>query len=303
MTETELRKLIVKIAIYYYQENMNQAQIAKNIDISRPMISSYLQKAKASRSVNIYINDKNYHVAQMESKIEKQFNLKKVIITQSLELSKDEVLLAVVRSSINYLKRNLEDKKNVGISWGNTLRVLAREFPYESLNHLNLVPLIGGMGNQYISYHSNQICYDLRNKFQCKSNFLYSPALIKENKFLNIIKQNDSIKEIMQKGKQVDMALVGISTPYINNIMKEVGFFSENDSEEASRLKGIGDINSRIFDESGREIDCSINRSVVGITLEDIKKIPHVVGIASGQEKQKSILTAVKAGMVDVLIT
>lgn len=303
MNDIELRKLIVKIAIYYYIDNMNQIQIAKKLDISRPMVSRYLQKAKDLGIVNIHINDQNYHIAQMETKIEEEFGIEKAIITPTLELSEEETLLSVVRSSINYLKEQFQEHHNIGISWGNTLRILAREFPYESFNHLNFVPLIGGMGNQYIPYHSNQICYDLMNKFQCNSNFFYGPALIKDKTLMKTLKENDTIKEVMNRGKNVDMALIGISTPYINNIMKEVKYLTDDNLAEIKQLHGIGDLNSRIFDKDGNEIDCVINRSVLGLSLEDIKSIPHVVAISSGNEKKEAILTALQSGVIDVIIT
>src|SRR5699024_8387456 len=280
--EIETRKQLVKIAIYYYYKNMNQSQIAEKLDLSRTVVSRELQKAKDLGIVNIYIHDKSYHITDMEIQLEEKFGLQKASIVPSFNLSDDETLLSVVHSSIEIIREQLYHVNNVGVSWGNTLRILAREFPYEKFNHINLIPLIGGMENDYIHYHSNQICYDLMKKLNCRSNFLYAPAVVKDEQLHNILSRNPHITSILNEGKQVDLAIVGISTPDRNGIMKDVGYITNTDMEELSEEKSVGDINSRFFDINAKEVDSKINNSVIGVGIEDLKNIPLVVGIASG---------------------
>jgi DNA-binding transcriptional regulator LsrR (DeoR family) len=42
---------------------------------------------------------------------------------------------------------------------------------------------------------------------------------------------------------------------------------------------------------------------VVGITLDDLRKIPRVIGIAGGKQKAMSILGALRGSYLDVLVT
>lgn len=295
----EERKEIVNIAIYYYYKEMTQDQIAKKLNISRPVVSRSLQKAKEMGIINFYIKDESFPIVKMQSDLEDKFNLKKAIIAPSYHLTETEIFYSVVQHAIQYLRNELKKVHNVGISWGNTLSTLASQFPYEKNEHLTLVPLIGGMSNTHIEIHSNQICYDLMKKFQCKSNFLYAPALAQTSMIREIFYQND----ILEAGRNVDMAILGISNPYgVNRLMRKIGYTTNQDIKEFESLGVVGDINSRFFNQDGVEVDCRINRHVIGINLNEIKNIPHVVLIASGMEKKEAVFSAVKAGYAHTLI-
>ena len=57
------------------------------------------------------------------------------------------------------------------------------------------------------------------------------------------------------------------------------------------------------FDADGRAIDSEVNNRVIGISLEDLKKIDHVVGVTGGPEKINAIRAALKGKIINVLIT
>lgn len=67
--------------------------------------------------------------------------------------------------------------------------------------------------------------------------------------------------------------------------------------------KVVGDINSRFFDKNGEEADIDINQHVMGISLEDIKKIPTVMSIAFENSKIDAVEVAVKHKLFNVLVT
>ena len=76
--------------------------------------------------------------------------------------------------------------------------------------------------------------------------------------------------------------------------------------EEYDRLKekgGVGEILCHVFDIEGNLIEDSFNKRLVSISFENLKKIPIRVGVAYGKEKRQAILGALRAGIVNVLIT
>ncbi|MBD1383497.1 sugar-binding transcriptional regulator [Metabacillus arenae] len=299
----EERKEIVKIAIFYYYKNLTQDQIAKKLNVSRSVISRSLQKAKDYGIINFYIKDESFPIVNMQSELEEKFRLKKVIISPSYNLLDHEVLNLVIKEAIAYLKVALKNVNTVGVSWGSTLKTLAREFPYEDHKHLTLLPLIGGISKMHIELHSNQICYDLMKKLYCHSNFLYAPALAENTLIKKTFCESPSISEVLEAGRNVDMALLGIASPYANdNLMRRIGYTTNLDLKEFESLNVVGDINSRFFNQEGTEVNCRINNHVIGISLEDIKNIPNIVLIASGIQKKEAVLAAVKAGYAHTLI-
>ncbi|WP_263575992.1 sugar-binding domain-containing protein [Metabacillus arenae] len=64
----------------------------------------------------------------------------------------------------------------------------------------------------------------------------------------------------------------------------------------------MGDISSRFVDINGQSVNHNINEKVVGITLEELKEIQFVVGVAEGLNKLESILGALQGHYIDGLI-
>jgi DNA-binding transcriptional regulator LsrR (DeoR family) len=65
----------------------------------------------------------------------------------------------------------------------------------------------------------------------------------------------------------------------------------------------VGDLAGRFFDRDGQPVDDEWNQRVVGLTLEQISRIPTRVVAAGGQEKVEAILAAIRGRLVSVLIT
>jgi lsr operon transcriptional repressor len=56
-------------------------------------------------------------------------------------------------------------------------------------------------------------------------------------------------------------------------------------------------------DADGQPVDLEINERIIGLTLEQIARIPRVIGVAGGAAKREIVLAALRAGILDVLVT
>jgi DNA-binding transcriptional regulator LsrR (DeoR family) len=82
-----------------------------------------------------------------------------------------------------------------------------------------------------------------------------------------------------------------------NNILSEV------EIERINKKGAVGDIGLRFYDPCGKPIDDEINDRIIGLDLDQYRKIKRVIGIAGGQEKIEAIRAALRGKLVDVLIT
>jgi DNA-binding transcriptional regulator LsrR (DeoR family) len=63
----------------------------------------------------------------------------------------------------------------------------------------------------------------------------------------------------------------------------------------------VGDICARFFDQLGREVLPATG--VIGVSLDQLRAIPEVIGIAGGMEKVRAVLGALRGGYINTLIT
>ena len=64
----------------------------------------------------------------------------------------------------------------------------------------------------------------------------------------------------------------------------------------------VGDILLRFFDAAGRPVRTEFDDQVIGLTLEQVRQVPLVIGVAGGLDKTPAITGALCGGLVDVII-
>lgn len=85
--------------------------------------------------------------------------------------------------------------------------------------------------------------------------------------------------------------------------MRRLGFLSEEDVVDLRRHNAVGVINSRFYDNAGNETANDINKKVIGLNLEDMKKIPDVMTVVYGDQKVDAIRVALESGMLNIIVT
>lgn len=303
MEKWKEKRYLVKIAYLYYVDNWTQAQIAEKMDVSRPLITKALQKAKKLGIIKVFIDDSTFHTVQLEDKIQDMFNLTDVVIVPENPSSKDLTLNAVAKAGANYLHKNLKNVQTVGVSWGKTLSMLVDEYPYQVNENVEIVPLEGGMGVKNIAIHANQLAYKLSNKMNGTCSYIYAPAIVESNDLYERLKKMDDIRNVLQKGEQVDIALIGLGNPFEASTLEELGYIQDEDKRDMSDNQVVGDLGFRFYDINGIPVKHVFEKQVIGISLEKLKKVKKVIAVASGRLKATSIYAALKGGFVDVLVT
>lgn len=296
-------KEIVKIATMYYEEGLTQAEIARQRGVSRSLISKILMDAKNEGIVKIIINSENAYTTSLERRLEQQFNLKNVIIIDSFNLSHDEIKKMASQQAALYLNSIVEDYRSIGISWGNSLRGLVDHFPFINHPDVTVVPLIGGLSDDYFDIQSNQLSYDLARKMRGKAKYLYAPALVSNQLLHEELSNNRAIQSVLEEGRFVELALIGISSLDQETNMRRIGYLSVEDVSELTEKAVVGVINSRFFDETGTEVEADINQNVLGVSLNDFKQIPLVMTVVYGDRKAEAVKTALENQLINVLVT
>jgi DNA-binding transcriptional regulator LsrR (DeoR family) len=302
MLSWEERRRLVKVASFYYREGFTQEQIAKKIGVSRPFISKQLQKAKDYGIVEVFIKDETVHTVELEGLIEERYGLKDVVVVPIVDQYSDMRKKVIGQVAANYIIKNLKDVKSIGIGWGSTLAEIVKEYPYENREDVKIIPLVGGMGTQQVDIHANQLAYELAKKMNGSCSYLYAPAIIDSEELKNRLVEMQDVKSVLEDARKVDLALVGIGNPYKESTLEKIGYLKQVDIEDLRKCGAIGDIISRFLDYNGQPINHPINEKVIGITLEELKKIQIVIGVVEGRNKLESIRGALRGNYLDILI-
>lgn len=122
-------RLIVKIAQLYYEQDMTQAQIARELGIYRTTISRLLKRGREQGIVTIAINYDYNENLWLEQQLKQKFGLKEAVVVSCDSEQEDEQLTMMGVHGAQLLERLLEPGDIIGFSWGRAVRGLVEGYP------------------------------------------------------------------------------------------------------------------------------------------------------------------------------
>ena len=99
-----------------------------------------------------------------------------------------------------------------------------------------------------------------------------------------------------------DVACFAVGDVSSNSILVQEGLPREISPESIREAGAVGDLLGNFIDIHGNVVDHTINRQLVGLSLEELKQIKTVVMASGGDDKVAVITGALRTGVVDILV-
>lgn len=296
--------LLTEIAVAYYQEEMTQEEIAQKYGISRIKVGRLLKQAKKEGIVEINVRYHPVFSSQLEKELIDNFDLKRALIALDTP-DEEEQRRQVASLVLNYLSSMLKDNMTVAVSQGRNLAAIAEHVGSVAERQCKFISSIGGTHRFSEIMNADHISRQLAKKFGGSGETLYAPAYAETPELKAAFMQSSTVRDTLEKARKADIALVGIGDMSENNPMAKLGWSSPKDIIDASIHQGItGEIAGYgFFNVQGQLINTVMNEHVIGLNIDDLRKIPCVIAIASENTKALAILGALRSGAIDVIAT
>ena len=294
-------RLLYKVLKKYYEDGLTQQEIAAKYGISRIKVSRMISKALSNKIVQIKINKPDDSSGDMENSLEEIFGLQEAIVVKT---SSGCTVDDLGEAAAEYLSRCLQGNETIGLTWGRALLASVNALTPADYPNIRIAQMLGGLGDPDSDTHGTDLAVRLAQLCKGKARLLNSPGIVRTREIRDSLMSELQISETLKLADKIDIALVGVGSLRGDAlIVQQSRIISQ---EETDRLLGkgaVGDVGLRFFNDAGIPIDDEINERVIGLTYEQIKSIPRVIGVAGGESKQKSILAAIRSKLVNVLIT
>lgn len=298
-------RLLLKVSKLYYEKQLTQQEISERLKLSRPKVSRLLKQAEEVGVVKINIIPQPGIHTDLEDALENKYGLKEAVV---VDVSEPATQIAVSRevgvAAADYFSRAVNDPCIIGISWGTTLRAMVDAVHAMDCHNSQVVQLIGGLGMPESEAHATYILRRLVAQIGSKLSILNVPGIVDNIGVKKAVLSDSHVRELFEMFAKIDIAFVGIGVPTPESVVMRDGTILTKDQMEMLMEKGaVGDICLRYFDDDGKSIQSDVDARVIGITLDELKKIDRVVGITGGPQKEKVIRAALIGKLINVLIT
>jgi DNA-binding transcriptional regulator LsrR (DeoR family) len=295
-------ELLAKAARMYFVEDRSQDDVADVLGTTRSNVSRMLKQARDLGIVEIRIMDPAGRDHELEAALRDRFGLADARV---LEVTPDTAVLAGVgRLAVRWLDETLRDGQVVALSWGHTLQAVVRAVDGLSRRDVEVVQLVGGLSALDSAVTGQELVRELSERMGARHRYLHAPALFGSAEALTMMLHEQTIADALDAAKAADIAVVGIGTPGVGSSGALVDALGLSPAQRADfdASGAVGDVCARFYDLSGRELSGVVAERVLAVTLDDLRAIPTVAGVAAGREKALGILGALRGRIVDVVI-
>lgn len=297
--------LLYTAARLYYEDDATQAEVAEKLGTSRATVSRLLAEAKRQGIVRIeVVPPAEARPSDLADRLTRALGLERVYLSAPLPAP------GPGRSLVDVMGRGLAPAvgralSEAGLLPGDVLLVSSGRTVYEVAQHeltplpgVVIAPTVGGNDQPEEWYQTNEITRLVAKRVGGRPNYLFAPALPGPELYQSLLNDH-SIQRVLHQWPTARCALMGVGAPPL--IRTDIPQFVPTSA--TSLRAAVGDVCSRFFDDTGREVEFEGSERLIAVELRALRHIPVTIAVAVGSEKIASISAGARGGYFKQLVT
>jgi len=299
---------MTKVARLSAEQGLRQVDIASRLHLSQATVSRLLSRARETGILRIQVVPPHGVHADVEDELQQRFGLDDAVVVEAPPAGVDPAADLGSRAA-DYLQAILGADGSIGVSsWSATLLGAAAAMgaspTTKATRARSVVQLVGGHGDPQVQAQAVRLVTLLAQGTRGEPVTLPAPGVLGSASARDALMADPALAPIIHAWSDVTVALVGIGSLEPSTLVRDSGnAWSPAESRELASLGAVGDICFRFFDASGEPVPSALDARVVGISLDDFRRIPRRVGVAGGPHKVAAIKGAVRGGWLTTLVT
>jgi DNA-binding transcriptional regulator LsrR (DeoR family) len=305
---TDHHRLLIKLARLYYEQGLTHAEIAERLRLSRQKVQRLVVQAREKGIVQILIRPLTGTFGELEKGLEDLYQLREVLIVETSAYdNQSTVAREVGAGAADYLKRVVRSHDRIVFGWGESLLGMVNALSISSsieVEGLTVIQGLGGLSDPNEEVHASDLTRRLAKHLGAHAFLLLAPAVAASRNAREILLSDQYTATVLEKARTSNLAFMGIGAPRRDSMLvREGSVVSWRNLADLMKQGAVGDINLRYFDALGQRIASELDDRIIGLTLDEIRRIELVVGVTGGSAKYKAIQAALKGKLIDVLVT
>src|SRR6266436_6597622 len=133
-------------------------------------------------------------------------------------------------------------------------------------------------------------------------NRVYAPMWVEDQAAVEGLRSERSVAEALALYHRIDVLVVGIGSWHPPESCLCAAFPSAW-HDQALAAGVTADLCATLLDDEGRAVANPLDQLGLGITAEQLRRIPDIVGIGGGLEKAAAIASVLRGGWISTLVT
>lgn len=300
---SETASLRLRAAWLYYNQGLTQKDVAEQLGISRTTVIRLLDEAMRRSEVQIWINEGIDDCVELAIKLERIYGLDEAIVVPApaggdVNAQAKSVGLALGQ----FLTEAIPDNYTIGVGWGRTMTASLASFRPPRRDNCKVVSLLGGI----VAVHqTNPIDYTWRlaSQLGAECYMFLAPLLVDSIETKRNLIEKCGLEAIYRLAENLDLAIVSCGDIGPQSTSLSEGFISKRELDQLIEAGCVCDTMFNFLDAEGNSVDHPINKRVMSVDLDTLKKAKHIVISSGAAHRAMAISATIKRIGCNTLIT
>lgn len=291
---------VAEVAWLYYIKNLNQGEIAKAMNLSRPTVISYLRLARERQIVCVKISGDHFRLNATADALKERYGLTSVQVVPDEGLEGDDLTRAVCEAAAQFLPDFVQPGDELGVSWGQTVWFVSESVPWWPVENLTVRQLIGSMANPLLPT-SESCSTEIARRLSAACINLNAPAVCSTPELAEMLRAEPIIAEQLENLNRCNKAIYSLSDCTPDTHVVQFHIATEADIADYVRRGAVGIIAGRFIDHDGAPVLGPLDERLIGAKHATLAQMSGLL-VVSGLHKCTPTLAALRGGYADHLI-
>lgn len=302
--------LMVRIARMTYQQDRTLTQIAAETGLNRWQVSRLLAEARDQGIVRIEIVPRTLRHPDLESRLSRRFGLRDAVVVPGPAGSDaaghdaaGQGGESVAQAAAQYLAAMRPLPALIGVSWGRTMAAVAHWLAPDWAEGVTVVQINGTVAPAPGAAHRYDVAETFARKGPGRMIPLPVPAIVGASLTREVLEHDRIVADVLALARAAPVLVFSLGAAGPDSALLHSGNVTDAEMAALLRAGAVGDVLGRFIDRHGRIADPALDARTIGLSLPELRGRDRAIAVASGAAKHDVTLGALRAGLVNILVT
>jgi DNA-binding transcriptional regulator LsrR (DeoR family) len=301
--EAVIARQMHQALVMHFLEGLTQAQIADQLGISHATVNRLIKRGRQLGLVEIKIKSPIEPLVDMEERLLAIGGITRAVVVPTVSDNPQTALQSVGEAAGRLLLELIADGDTICITGGKGVSAVVAGLAGPYGFDVEVIPATGCVqGKHYTDV--NHVSALMAERLGGISFQIHAPLFADDPGQRELLVGMRSVRDVFKKARSARIAVVGIGSILSDDSSYyDLHPSSGTDRAAIEKSGAFCELLAHLLDKDGRVCDYALNRALVSLTLDEFAQIPTKIGVASGPNKAGPILSVMRGGHLDTLVT
>lgn len=292
---------LIEAAWLYYNDNLNQNEVAKRMGVSRASVVNYLADARAAGLVRVSLSDEPFTRHRLSLDLCDRYGLQSAFVVPTGADGAD-TLARVGRGAADWLTGLLAPGDRLGVAWGQTVFEVARQMDATVVAELEVLQLVGSVPSPF-GFTAEACTTTLAQKLSATCTNLFAPAILSSAQNAHILRQEPIIAGQLARLATCNKAVFAAGSCKPDSHVVGAGVASLNDLTAYIDAGAQAVLCGRFISGAGAHLQGHLDDRIIGVTPGQLRGLDMALLVSCGPDKVAPMRAVMAGGYATHLAT